>query len=659
MAQASFQYRAPPLGTALGPAPWSSAVMGPSTLEQLKALSGVPTAPVAPTAPQVAPTPPVINFPDLLSKAAEASGGIGDWLGANYGPGSQWANTWTDPEASGNWPLPRSQDQTGSQNLAAGFANSLLHAPQNLWQAYSKYVGGPFAQATQPAVRDTYDWLTTPESTFKANKAAAAEAAQPQQEQPQFTPGLPRTTNKIVQAESGGNNFAKNVNSSAYGPAQFIKSTWLQFMKEAHPDKLTELGKDKALVLRSDPALADEATAWYAGKAVDVLDSIDAPPTDANIYLHHFLGPQGVKDLLTADPNSKVSDVLPEAVISANKSVLGGTTTVQDVVDWAGVKMGDYASQPPTPRPQVPMPDFAAANNWYDKAAPQPLDPETLKNMQLAMFVSGLSGGLGKVNGRESGAAAVIGAAASGAGQGAYEGKKLALNAEDLYNQRYSEYAGNRAGVAEEQASIASEVAGKNSERAWQDTQDTEAWKEQQSAANLLKTQPKILNSSANGLWIQPSGGGAPEFLPSGNTTQLDQIETLGKTLGADSGSVRQLKYNSMLQTPGMNTLTFMQEVVRDVLKDGLGPSIWGEGYTEALSAAQDEANKAAPGLAAKPELLQEQIVKILSGLLLGASQSAGNYDWITQAAAQGNPGAIMLLQGGSTSGGGEAGGGK
>ena len=62
----------------------------------------------------------------------------------------------------------------------------------------------------------------------------------------------------IIGAESGGRNIG-NPRSSAFGPGQFLSSTWLDMLRRTRPD-LASLPRDQQLALRSDPALAKQMT---------------------------------------------------------------------------------------------------------------------------------------------------------------------------------------------------------------------------------------------------------------------------------------------------------------------------------------------------------------------------------------------------------------
>jgi hypothetical protein len=140
---------------------------------------------------------------------------------------------------------------------------------------------------------------------------------------------------RVIGVESGGNRYAKNPNSSATGPGQFIASTWAQFIRERHPELLAggEIQKH-----RTNPALSREAVEWYAEKNAAELRSAGLPVTDGTLYLAHFAGPDGAKKILHANPDASAESVLGSAVVSANPFLKG--MSAADVAAWADKKMG-------------------------------------------------------------------------------------------------------------------------------------------------------------------------------------------------------------------------------------------------------------------------------------------------------------------------------
>jgi hypothetical protein len=140
----------------------------------------------------------------------------------------------------------------------------------------------------------------------------------------------------IIGVESGGDRYAKNPRSSAYGPGQFITSTWLNMVRKYRPDLMAGRSQEQVLALRSDPAISREMTDAYARENSSSLKAGGFEPTNRNVYLSHFAGPAGAIGLLR-NPRAMASDVLSPSAIKANPFLRNWTA--QQVIDWAGGKM--------------------------------------------------------------------------------------------------------------------------------------------------------------------------------------------------------------------------------------------------------------------------------------------------------------------------------
>lgn len=148
-----------------------------------------------------------------------------------------------------------------------------------------------------------------------------------------------QVVDRIIGIESGGKATAKNANTSAYGVGQFTAATWLGLIRERKPDLAQGRGDAELLALRSDPVLSREMVAAYAAKNKAYLESNNLAATPANVYLAHFLGPEGARRVLEANGDKPVSELLSKDAVKANPSVLGGKTAAS-VVAWANDKMG-------------------------------------------------------------------------------------------------------------------------------------------------------------------------------------------------------------------------------------------------------------------------------------------------------------------------------
>lgn len=131
----------------------------------------------------------------------------------------------------------------------------------------------------------------------------------------------------LIQRESAGDPNAKAETSSATGLTQFVDATWLETLKAAG----SRMGVDTAgmsdqelLAMRTNPEVSIMAAAAYAEQNKAYLQSkLGRPINDAEMYIAHFLGPQGAESLLSAmatNPNANAADIVPNAAKS-NRNV--------------------------------------------------------------------------------------------------------------------------------------------------------------------------------------------------------------------------------------------------------------------------------------------------------------------------------------------------
>lgn len=575
-----------------------------------------------------------------------------------------WFSRFGRPESLTQEPFHRGPEQTPPQNIAAALGNATINLPQTLGQASWNVFGQPFVNAGQMA----WNWATTPENQQGQKQAVPQQAPW----KPGFGPGAggqptaPGTTTgglplpapldtkigtsptgnfvqQMIGVESGGNPTAKNPLSSATGLGQFTSGTWLEFINSQHPGLFDKLSKKEILALRNDPTMSIEASSWYAGKGVDMLDDLGLPITNANLYAHHFLGEGGARKLLTADPDAMVKDILDAGQIRANPTILGGNRTVQDVLDWMSTKFGESEPRGPTPRPQEQMPDLTQFNNWVDQMAPRSLDPALIQNARLGEMLAGIGQGLGSVNARQEGGGALFGALASGAGTGARMGNELALKlAQDDETARQT-WASNRSELELKLAQMKSNLLNGNMDRAWQDQQDINTWlnTQNQSAIDARKaaieaSKPKQIHVSDNSLVVQNADGTIQRYDFSQNTL-ADRIKETNELFGMDSNQSRQFKYASLAQGGDMNS--YQMEIVRDLVKDGLAEQAFGPAYQEAF----DRTRKGMEGQTPGTKEYNEELNRRLSGWLFTTVAQAGDPSWIQRAAALGNPGAVYI----------------
>lgn len=112
----------------------------------------------------------------------------------------------------------------------------------------------------------------------------------------------------LVVQESGGDHEARPIDpvtgrqrSSAHGLGQFTDRTWLDTMR-AHGPRLGLQGRERdedLLALRADPRWSVAMTAVYAQQNAGILGgALGRAPTEGEVYLGHFLGPEQAARLI-------------------------------------------------------------------------------------------------------------------------------------------------------------------------------------------------------------------------------------------------------------------------------------------------------------------------------------------------------------------------
>ena len=147
------------------------------------------------------------------------------------------------------------------------------------------------------------------------------------------------TTGKIIEVESGGDPLAKAKTSSATGLGQFTQDTWISMITKYRPELLEGRTKSEVLELRTDPNLSIEMTGRLAQENASFLESRGLPVNESTLYMAHFLGPFDAAKVLSASPDTRLSDLVNEKSIAKNQSILGGDKTVADLNKWASTKM--------------------------------------------------------------------------------------------------------------------------------------------------------------------------------------------------------------------------------------------------------------------------------------------------------------------------------
>lgn len=120
----------------------------------------------------------------------------------------------------------------------------------------------------------------------------------------------------VTGIESGFNTKSKSKTSSASGLVQMTRSTREQL---GLPDNATPEQQIQAF------------TQLTSNNRIQLQSNLGREPTDQELYLAHHFGASGATNLLNANPDTKISDVVSKDVIAANSYLKG--KTVGQVID--------------------------------------------------------------------------------------------------------------------------------------------------------------------------------------------------------------------------------------------------------------------------------------------------------------------------------------
>ncbi|WP_287459188.1 hypothetical protein [Sphingomonas sp.] len=187
-------------------------------------------------------------------------------------------------------------------------------------------------------------------------EAAARRAADPWE---QFK-------SRVRQAESGGDDTARNSRSTATGRYQVVDRTWLRVARDLPEAKgMTDAG---LLGMRDHPVWQEKVMDRLGAEYRSALSRIGAPEDAGNLYLMHFAGTGGGAKILRAAGDTPIEEILSKAAIDANPFLRG--KTADDVIDWAHARVGGERGSAPVLRRDI-FPDDEGGDLAWRQAQQQ------------------------------------------------------------------------------------------------------------------------------------------------------------------------------------------------------------------------------------------------------------------------------------------------
>jgi hypothetical protein len=138
-----------------------------------------------------------------------------------------------------------------------------------------------------------------------------------------LVPQLSHFLDRLMLAESGGRDTAANPRSSALGPFQFIKSTFISIARRHFPAEVAELNDAEVLALRTTRSFARAAAAIFTLENAAYLKNQGIQPTLPHLRLAFLLGATGAARVVQAEPQARLSGILGPGVIGANPFMVG------------------------------------------------------------------------------------------------------------------------------------------------------------------------------------------------------------------------------------------------------------------------------------------------------------------------------------------------
>lgn len=180
----------------------------------------------------------------------------------------------------------------------------------------------------------------------------AATAADPPSPPAAIEPAdLARFLDRLMLAESGGRDDARNPRSTAIGPFQFIESTFLEVTQRHFQAETGALASAEVLKLRTNRAFSRRVAEAFTRDNAGTLAAAGLSATFANLRLAFLAGADGAIRVLKADPQAMAIAVLGRKAAQANPFMAG--MSIADLVRWSarnialsGLVVADWGAGP-------------------------------------------------------------------------------------------------------------------------------------------------------------------------------------------------------------------------------------------------------------------------------------------------------------------------
>ena len=128
---------------------------------------------------------------------------------------------------------------------------------------------------------------------------------------------------RLMRAESGGNDLSSNSRSTALGPFQFLKTTFLEVTRRHFGAEIAALADEDVLLLRTDREFARRAAAVHSMENLAHLTEQGFTGTFGELRLAHLVGASGALRLLQSEAQTPAAVLLGGLVLKANPFMSG------------------------------------------------------------------------------------------------------------------------------------------------------------------------------------------------------------------------------------------------------------------------------------------------------------------------------------------------
>lgn len=123
---------------------------------------------------------------------------------------------------------------------------------------------------------------------------------------------------RLMMAESGGDDAARNPRSTALGPFQFIESTFLDIVGRYFAAETAAMSRAEILALRTNRAFARRAAEAFTKENAAHLTSEGIAATYPHLRLAYLVGPAAAVRVVRAEGETPLADLLGPAALKAN-----------------------------------------------------------------------------------------------------------------------------------------------------------------------------------------------------------------------------------------------------------------------------------------------------------------------------------------------------